>query len=305
MKFNAASIPIVIMTRNESGFISKCVSSIINTVTIDFHIYIVDNNSTDYRHLDELDKIKSNYPNLITLVSNKKNKWVIGINETLKEIKKNHRTKYFILTDGDIDFSKCITPSSCWLTYLINRMDENISIGKIGLSLSWEYMLENEVFFKNVINQEEGLYNNSKMINDLYISSVDTTAAIYRWDWSIEKSSKFYPDHMRYLRPELYSCRTNRTILVEHMGWRQYNTASNNVSELNSKILCFTLYGGHVKTEILNKADKKYKLTYTLLSYPIHKVWVIRRWLFSLIYFVRKIRVGFDGQNSSDINNQL
>ncbi|WP_425260434.1 glycosyltransferase family 2 protein [Photobacterium leiognathi] len=46
------------MTRNENEFLFQCIDSIINTVTIDYHIYVIDNNSDNNEHLKILDKLE-------------------------------------------------------------------------------------------------------------------------------------------------------------------------------------------------------------------------------------------------------
>jgi len=282
------------MTRNESIFLDACVKSIIATVTVPIHIYIIDNASNKNDHFQIMDALASRYPDLISCIYNKKNLWILGLNKILNIIKDKHNTKYFLLTDGDIDFSKC-EAKPCWLSYLLNQMDKNISIGKIGLSLSWD-ILKKEKKLENILSQEKSLYNQNRKINDLYVSGVDTTACIYRWDWSIEKKPNFYPDHMRYLRPELYSCRTNRNITVVHLGWITYLNPKANIKEINEKILCFTLVGGDVKNEILAKASPPYKFFYVLFAKIIKKFWYIRRYYFLFKYILTKGIRSFDGQ---------
>lgn len=277
------------MTRNEDEYLKTCIDSILNTATIPFHIYIVDNSSTSNKQATILEEFEK-YNN-ISIIRNKNNRWILGINSTLREVIKYHSSDYFFLTDGDIDFTNC-TARPCWLSYLLNKMENNISLGKVGLSLDWKY-LENNLELANVLEQERSLYSDKKKINDLYVSAVDTTAALYRNNWSIENSSLFYPDHMRYLRPELYSCRTPRNITVVHLGWFKY--LSNIETNVDSKVKCFALMGADVKPQILQKSRPLIMYFYKIFSKPIKRCWLIRRLFYLVLYFLKKGWRKFDG----------
>lgn len=284
-------IPIIIMTKDEGLYLDRCVKSILATVKTDYEIYIVDNSSKTKEQKDTLTKLDKF--NNINVIYNKKNLWVLGLNKTIAKIKKLHNSSYFFLTDGDIDFS-AVNVGGCWLEFLIQQMESNISIGKIGLSLSWSY-LESEPELANILKQEQSLYNDAKRINDFYVSPVDTTATLFRTDWSIEKSSFFYPDHMRYLKPELYSCRTPRNIVVEHLGWQSYGKNKITKSLINEKVLCFTLVGGSIKDEILSQSSTNLKFFYKVASKSIFRFWAIRRVIKTLTYFFYKCKTGFNG----------
>lgn len=286
--------PIIIMTRNDAEFLRRCVTSILETVTIESHIYIVDNQSDDEQHKEILIDLKKNNSN-IDVIYKKNNLWVLGVNETIRYVKEKHNSRYFFLTDGDIDFSRCIA-KPCWLTYLIEKMDKNISIGKIGLSLAWDYLYKCKEL-ESILLQEQGLYSEQHKVDDLYVSFVDTTATIFRNDWSIDPSSGLYPDHMRYLRPELYSCRTRKDIVVEHLGWYLYNNSSKlKRNHVNSKVRCFTLVGGDVKDEILELADNRYKWAYKLFAKNIRRLWFVRRYYYFFKYIFTKGMRHLDGQ---------
>lgn len=285
--------PIIVMTRNDAEFLKKCVTSILDTVTIDIYIYIIDNNSDDDLHKEILTELAQN--NNVEVIRKNENLWVLGINDTIRKVKENHNSEYFFLTDGDIDFSECIA-KPCWLAFLIEKMEKNACLGKIGLSLCWDYLL-NKKEFENILKQEQGLYSEKHKIADLYISFVDTTATIFRNDWSIDPSSGLFPDHMRYLRPELYSCRTSKDIVVKHLGWYLYDNSSKmKLTHINGKVKCFTLVGGDVKNEILELADKRYKWFYKIFSKNIRRAWFIRRYYFFVKYMLTKGIKHFDGQ---------
>lgn len=291
----STTLPVLVMTRNDGHFLKQCVESIINTVTIPVTIYIIDNDSDSPGHHAILNDLKARFNN-IELVLNKNNLWVLGLNKTIRKIKSIHNSKYFFLTDADINFSDC-KARPCWLSYLIQQLEKNVAIGKLGISLSWDYLQENKELI-SILEQEQSLYSEKHKIDNLYVSFVDTTATIFRFDWSIEDSGYFYPDHMRYLRPELYSCRTPKDIVVEHLGWHHYSSSSQinvNKTQVNSKVLCFTLFGGSVKETILDMADKRYSLFYKLFSNNIRRIWVLRRLFFLFKYFLFKARVKLDG----------
>lgn len=289
----SSALPIIIMTRNDGLFLKQCVDSIIKTVTIDVEIYIVDNASDSISHKKIMDDLATCYEN-VNLVLNKKNQWILGLNKTIGKIRSLHKGEYFFLTDADIDFTKC-RAKPCWLTYVKSKLDNNMAIGKLGISLSWDY-LENNSELSSILDQERSMYSEDHKVQDMYVSFVDTTATLFRFDWSLEGSGCFYPDHMRYLRPELYSCRTSRDVLVEHLGWHLYNKKNiQSKVDINNKILCFTLFGGSVKDEVLNLASKRYAVFYKCFSRLILKLWILRRYYFLAKYIIIKGRSNFDG----------
>lgn len=290
------TLPVLVMTRNDGHFLKQCVESIINTVTIPVTIYIIDNHSDSPEHHVILKDLKARFNN-IELVLNKKNLWILGLNETIIKIKKIHNSKYFFLTDADINFSDC-KARPCWLTYLVNKLDSNVSIGKIGISLSWDYLEKHDELLP-ILEQEKALYSEEHKIDDLYVSAVDTTASLFRFDWSLENSSLFYPDHMRYLKPELYSCRTSRDICVEHLGWLLYKRKESlSLRSVNSKVLCFTFVGGSIKDTILRSSSFHYALFYKLFSRLFFVLWMSRRYVYLFKYIMKKGRKKFDGHGA-------
>lgn len=288
-------LPIYIMTRNDSSYLFKCVKSIISTIRVDYVITIVDNNSDDIEHISILKKLEKHEN--VNIVYNKSNNWILGLNEVLSKSSK-FSNDYFFITDGDIDFTKCTVPLEydCWMSYLLSIMDGNCSIGKIGLSLDWSFIEKNNMC--GILEQEKTLYSEDKKIGNLYVSAVDTTACLFRKNWSVEEKGLLYPDHMRYIKPELYSCRTSRDICVEHLGWFDYKTKSQSKMHINEKVKCFTLVGGTLKDEIVALADFRYRLMYRLLSKPIFKFWVIKRIYYATSYFIKKVTKLYFGHDS-------
>lgn len=281
-------IPIVIMTRNENGLLRKCIDSLLQTITCSFHIYIIDNNSNEQEQIGLLNEY-STHEN-ITVIKNNNNLWVLGLNNHLRNIKNLSNSEYFVMTDGDVEF-KNNNDTTCWLLDLISYMEQFRCLGKIGISLNWDLIAE-DPFYKEIYEQERKLYNEDKKIGPLYISPVDTTAAIYRWDWSIT-GYEFYPDHIRYLRPELYSCRTPRTFTAEHHGWINYKLQSE-ASKVEEKIKCFTLMGADMKATQLNRVSNKIRVYNKLLARPMKLFWGARRRYFLFKYILRKGMRKFD-----------
>lgn len=280
------------MTRNEGELLKKCVDSIFSTVTVDKEIFVVDNASTNVLHLKILNEIES-YEG-VNVIRNSRNNWVLGVNSTIEYVKKEVNSKYFFLTDGDIDFTICkVEP--CWLSYLVKKMNENVAIGKLGLSLSWHYLEAKGM--RDILEQEKRLYSD-RMLGELYVSGVDTTATLFRHDWSIDGTSRIYPGHMQYIKPELYSCRTPRNILVEHLGWELYEHGKINKQELNEKVRCFTFVSGAVKREQLIQVSKKYQIMYKALHLPIARFWKIRRTYYLFKYFFKHLKKSFVSHGS-------
>ncbi|EQA1694825.1 glycosyltransferase family A protein, partial [Enterobacter hormaechei] len=63
MKCN--TFPVIVMTRNEGVFLSRCIESMISNVSIDIHIYIVDNNSSEEDHLTIFSQLQKKYKSII------------------------------------------------------------------------------------------------------------------------------------------------------------------------------------------------------------------------------------------------
>lgn len=282
------SFPILIMTRNEGHYLRRCITSIIDKLddSIDYTIYVIDNASNKDEQISLLDEIQSAR---VKVVRNKKNLWVLGLNDTLADVL-NDDVDYFFLTDGDIDFSSV---RGDVFQYLIDLMNNNKSLGKIGLSLDWS-TIETDDRFNEILKQERSLYDEGKKIDNLFISPVDTTAAIYRKNWSFSGNSYFYPDHIRYLKPELYSCRTPRDVLVKHLGWDSYFSNQLSQKDIDQKVKCFTLVSGYIKNEVLSQASLPMKLFARLFWRPISCFWVFRRYYFLFKYILVKGRRKFE-----------
>lgn len=289
-------INIIVMTKDDGLFLERCVNSIIDTVSMDYRIYIVDNASSTKLHtdiLDHLGRIDS-----VTVIRNVLNLWVIGLNDLLNRLYRERSSEYFFLTDADIVFPSFVSGYDCWLEYLVCKMDRNACIGKLGLSLNWDILRKNNEL-NYILKQEESLYDEKRMISDFFISPVDTTAAIYRWDWSIAGGYKFFPLHMTYLRPELYSCRTPRSIIADHIGWELYRddyieSSMFNSSLINSKVLCFSIVAGDIKKTTLQQAGLLYRIIYKLVRNPMKVYWVSKRIAHGVFYHFRKCLRKYD-----------
>ena len=274
------------MTKDDGYFLERCFNSIIETVSVKYRVFIVDNASSTQLQLAVLARLEKRKS--VKVFRNNFNLWVLGLNKLLTILNKEGVSEYFFLTDADIVFPESVPGYKCWLDFLVNKMDDNSCIGKLGLSLDWN-ILKKHKELNYILNQEESLYNDKRMISDLYISPVDTTAALYRWDWSIASNFKFYPLHMNYLRPELYSCRSPRSISVEHLGWELYrnkykSSEKFNLTLINSKVLCFSVVAGDLKKTTLQQASITHRYLYYLIKTPMKVFWVLKRVLHGILY---------------------
>lgn len=280
-------LPIFIMTRNEAIYLNTCIASLTEIIPaeINYHIYIIDNDSNQKEQMEVLKNLNLKYNNITILLT--KNRWVRSINIALEEARKLHEFDIFFLSDGDIWFNHPSLSKEIFFNTYQNILN-NKFIGKIGFSLDWQFLEMNNL--EEILEQEKKLYSENNKINDLYIAPVDTTACFMRNKWSIEESAKFFPDHMRYLKYDLYSCRTPRDLLVYHKGWECYVSNPEVDNEVDMKVLCFTLNGADVKKTILNRASFKIYIFYKIFSRPIRYLWILRRCFYCTKYLVRNFR---------------
>lgn len=144
------------MTRNDGLFLKQCVESIINTVSIATTIYIIDNNSDSLEHHAVINDLVARFDNIKPIL-NKKNLWVLGLNDTIKKIKHIHQSKYFFLTDADIDFSHC-KARPCWLSYLIQQLEKKCSYREVRYFIVLGLFTGKERTYFNIRARAEPLF---------------------------------------------------------------------------------------------------------------------------------------------------
>jgi len=86
-------INIIVMTKDDGLFLERCVNSIIDTVSMDYKVYIVDNGSSTKLHADILDALGR--IDSVTVIRNVLNLWVIGLNKLLNRLYRERSSEYF------------------------------------------------------------------------------------------------------------------------------------------------------------------------------------------------------------------
>jgi glycosyltransferase involved in cell wall biosynthesis len=262
-------IPIVILTKDNPKLLRLTISSILRRTRYAFHIFIVDNKSKNLQQhelLEALDKHEK-----VTVIYNDKNQWILGFNKAFAyyENHEEFNQKYAVLSDDDI-----IVPpyksKKCWLTYLVDKMDENIFLGKIGLCLDTSYIkLKLPEIYKI-----EKKYMQGPFIGDLIIAPVDTTMAIYRKDIFLTNSFKMVPGHASIIKPYYYICRTDKKFSAIHTGWINYQKGQ--TPKVDEKIICFTKYAAYVNAYELQNASLKARIFYHTLRFPYKFFWFLK-----------------------------
>lgn len=109
--------------------------------------------------------------------------------------------KYYIVSDPDLDLSE--TPKDCIL-YLLNKLQNNKSFDKIGLSLKNWNVSEDSPYHKFLQNWAIKNWDTNRVFDGLLIDQqIDTTFAIY----DIDKN------------PRGISCSTYLPYSVRHIPW--------------------------------------------------------------------------------------
>jgi glycosyltransferase involved in cell wall biosynthesis len=289
------SIAIVVLTKDEPEFLDKTIRSIIDRTNYPYELFIVDNNSSLGEHIKLLNSYEKD--GLAHVIFNDKNQWILGFNKAIEIIntRVDLSSKYIVLTDGDI-----VVPNPmdgvCWLTYLKQKMDGNVTVGKLGLALDTQFIKNNNQF--GVTYANELRYMKGPVMDDLVIAPVDTTLAIYRKDLFVMKQFRMLPGHGSLIKPYYYVCRTNGTYLAEHLGWHNY--VEPDMNQLKKKVLCFAKYAGYVDPIILDQVSSRVKYFYKIFGRIYKAYWSLRvAW-----YWVRYIVIRFP-RNLNEIQSKL
>ena len=281
-------IPIVLLTKDEPRCLYLTVKAIFNRTNYPFSLYIVDNKSTSVEQASMLIRVAREFD--VQIIFNENNEWLLGFNKAVNIIKDNQLldANYIVLSDGDI-----IVPvqkqSVCWLEYLKYKMDNNISIGKIGLALDLS-LIKVHSKFSNTYDIEKR-YMKGPKIDDLIVAPVDTTMAIYRKDLYILKNFKIIPGHASLVKPCYYVFRTSETYQAKHLGWSTYSKPTN--QQVEEKVSVFTKYAAYVDPMVLGKVSRKNKYFYIYFRYFYKVFWgaqVLYFWVkYIIIHFPRNL----------------
>lgn len=274
-------IPIVILTKDEPEFLELMIKSIINRTNYPYKIFIVDNNSQDIEQNKLLSKLERE--DKLKIIHNDKNEWLLGFNNAIKIIhdEQDLNHEYIVLSDGDI-----IVPipknDVCWLEYLVKKMQSNITIGKIGLSLDISLLTTKKKFTKT--HSIEKKYMNGPKVDELIMAPVDTTLAIYRKDLYIMNKFSIMPGHASLIKPCYYIFRTSKVYQAKHLGWRKYQNP--NIKQLEEKIICFTKYAAYVDPIVLEKVNFKTKYFYKIGRYFFKSYWAFKVIVYWFAYII-------------------
>ena len=275
------SIAIVVLTKDEPEFLDKTIRSIIDGTNYPYRLFIVDNNSS----LDEQKKLLNSYEKeeLAHVIFNDKNQWILGFNKAIEIIntRVDLSSKYIVLTDGDIVVSNPVD-GVCWLTYLKQKMNGNVTVGKLGLALDIDFIKNNERFVDTYASELKHV--NGPIVDDLVIAPVDTTLAMYRRDLFVMGEFKMLPGHASLVKPYYYVCRTTNSVYqATHLGWNNY-VMPKDMDQLRSKVICFTKYTGYIDPIILDCVDVKTQYFYKVFRYVIMAYWSFRVFWYWALY---------------------
>ncbi|MDE1554885.1 MULTISPECIES: hypothetical protein [Comamonas] len=228
--------------------------------------------------------------NLVLIESNKNN-WILGFNLALKSKFWPKNSLYYIFSDADI-LVPPIDHHGCWLRQMVDIMDNNVCIGKLGMSLKVDDI---DFWNKEVIVAQRKRFESNSKISGNYVAPVDTTLAIYRNDFFIGKEFKFSIGHASLAKPFYYTCRTNSRLEAKHLGWYDKHRMKQENSAFSEKIRCFARLGCFVDKETLRNSELFDRMFYRIVRpsmYLFFGVVVITKIFFYLLSnFPRKINI--------------
>jgi glycosyl transferase family 2 len=195
---NPKSIPIIIISFNQLFYLKKLVDFLL--LNKHQNIIIIDNNSTYSPLLSYFNEIEKN--NNVTIYRLKENFGHLIFWEN-EELFHKYSKGFHIVTDADIVPHEK-TPGD-YLSVFLKLLNTNKDITKVGFSLYLDDIPDYNPNKKNIINWENQFWKNK--INKHYLSSIDTTFAMYR------------PNYKRNNHNFLSGIRTNKPYTARHGGW--------------------------------------------------------------------------------------
>jgi len=282
-------IAIVLLTKDEPDFLEQTVHAIIDRTNYPYELFIVDNHSNSNKQKKLLNKYKEK--KLAHVIFNNKNQWVLGFNKAIEVInnRRDLSSRYVVLSDGDIVVPNPIN-QICWLQYLKYKMDGNVIVGKLGLSLDHKPIQSDKQFIKAY--ESESRYMSGPIVDDLVIAPVDTTLAIYRKDLFVINKFKMLPGHASLIRPYYYTCRTTSSYKANHLGWG--NCKKPNKEQLKEKIICFTRYAGNVDPVVLSDVSRKIRYFHKVFRHMFRAYWFLRVGFYWVLYIVPRFPRGLN-----------
>lgn len=230
------AIKIVLLHRNHLEYLTRTLSSLHLRTNYPHDIIVVDNNSDrDFR--SELEDIVKRFR--ARLVYSPTNSWVRGFNYGVPV----EPFKYVVLSDADIEVPEP-REGVCWLQHLVNEMEMNVSIGKLGLALDLDPIV-GRVELAETLRAEQ-TYKKGPAIGDNIVAPVDTTLAIYRYDvFPFQFCMRI--GHQSLMRKNYYCCRSSERFKCQHIGWEGYSKLlggdHKSVKNLSEKMRFFGNHG--------------------------------------------------------------
>lgn len=196
---NPTSIPIIIISFNQLLYLKQLIEFLLKNNFS--NIVIIDNYSTYQPLLSYFDTLSEN-----------KNITIHRLNENIghlvfwkkKELFEKYSVGFYVVTDADIVPMEEV-PSD-FLTVFLKLLNHSKEITKVGFSLFLGDIPNSNPNKENIINWENQFWQ-EKMDNH-YLSSIDTTFAIYRPNFKREEECTF-----------LKGIRTGDPYIARHGGW--------------------------------------------------------------------------------------
>lgn len=195
---NPFSIPIIIISFNQLFYLEQLINFLLKRGFS--NIVIIDNNSSYLPLLNYFKELSSNKK--ITIHQLKENIGHLVFWEN-KELFERYSNGFYVVTDADIvPFEE--TPEN-FMHKFLTILNTNIEITKVGFSLYLDDIPETNPNKKNIQNWEAQFWE--KKYNDDFLTSIDTTFALYR------------PEYQRKESNFLRAVRTNLPYCARHGGW--------------------------------------------------------------------------------------
>lgn len=195
---NPKSIPVIIISFNQLFYLKQLVDFLLSNNHL--NIVIIDNNSTYSPLLSYFNELENN--NNITIHRLKENFGHLVFWKN-KELFNNYSKGYYIVTDADIVPHEK-TPID-YLSVFIKLLNTKKEITKVGFSLYLDDIPDVNPNKEKIINWENQFWKNK--IKEHYLSSIDTTFALYR------------PNYSRNTLDFLSGIRTEKPYTARHGGW--------------------------------------------------------------------------------------
>jgi len=226
----------------------QSIETIVERTRHSYRLFVVDNASPVTEENETALRIASDRYSAI-VIRNTKNNWVYGFNLALQH-KLWPDSGLYVFSDADIIVPKCKNGTTCWLTYLVEQMEQHRCIGKFGLSLDLSN-IEQKPGLKATYVREQ-LYMRGKRIGTNIIAPVDTTLAIYRRDLFITRF-QFTIGHQALIKSQYYICRTSSEWRSVHLGWDCYPGAERHYSATRywQKALAMCRAGAYMDPSIM------------------------------------------------------